>query len=78
MLVLLNHLPVNCHIIAVPGSSSKQGAGGVNLDAVDPALLVWRHAVLRRLQARDLVHVPRVHVHHHQLVALRTKDHLLV
>ena len=39
-------LPVNCHIIAVSGSSSKQSAGGVDLDAVDPALLVRRHRVL--------------------------------
>ena len=39
-------LPVNCHIIAVSGSSSEQRAGGVDLDAVDPALLVRRHRVL--------------------------------
>ena len=78
MLVILKHLPVNCHIIAVPGSSSKQGAGRINLDAVDSTLLIRRHAVLRRLQAGDLVHVPRVNVHHHQLIALRPKDHLLV
>ena len=30
------------------------------------------------LQAGDLIHVPRVDVHHHQLVALRPEDHLLV
>ena len=41
-------------------------------------LLVWRDTFLTGLEAGYLVHVPGVHVQHHQLVALGAEDDLLV
>ena len=69
---------VDGHVVAVPGSGGEEGPAGVHLDAVDAALLVWRVAVLTAGQAGDLIQVFRVHVQHHQLVAFRPEDDLLV
>ena len=69
---------IDGHIVAVPGSGGEEGPAGVHLNAVDAALLVWRVAVLTAGQAGDLVQVFGVDVQHHQLVALRTEDDLLV
>ena len=93
-------LPVHCHVVAVPGAGGEQGPAGVDLYAVDAALLdtavsgvaaarvtrqrhlVYlggRQTVLAAVQARDLVRrLPRVHVQHHQLVALGPEYDLLV
>ena len=73
---------VHSHIVAVPSSSGEQSPAGVDLDAVDPALLLrWRRrrqTVLTALEAGNEVEVLSVDVQHHQLVTLRPEDHLLV
>ena len=73
---------VDGNIIAVSCSGGEQSPAGVDLDAVDPALLLrWRRrrqTVLTALEAGDEVEVLSVDVQHHQFVTLRPEDHLLV
>ena len=74
--------PVHGHVVAVPGPGGEQTPARVDLNAVDPALLLsWRRrrqTVLTALEAGDEVEMLGVHVQHHQPVTLRPKDHLLV